>query len=72
MIKNVIKKQKGINAKTIGIGAGTCAGYFRNAGFDAAVWSTTNGTEHLPDEHASVKNLIEDTKIMAHLLASKI
>jgi succinyl-diaminopimelate desuccinylase len=49
----------------MGIGGGTVAAFFRDAGFPAAVWSTISPTAHQPNEYCSIKNIITDAKIMA-------
>ncbi|MGC8571907.1 MAG: M20 family metallo-hydrolase [Candidatus Micrarchaeia archaeon] len=69
ILKSIIKEQYNIDAKEVGIGGGTCAAFFRRAGFDAIAWSTSNDDEqaHQPNEHASIKSIINDAITFAHL-----
>lgn len=64
-LKQSIKSVKGIEAKVIGIGGGTCAAHFRRAGLQAAVWMTTDSTAHQPNEYCKVSNLINDAKVFS-------
>ncbi len=57
----------GVKAHGVGIGGGTCAGFFRKRGFAAAVWSRHDDTEHRPDEYAIIENIVCDAKVFAHL-----
>lgn len=66
-LKKAIKKIKGIDASTMGIGGGTVAAFFRRAGFSAVVWSTCLDVPHQPNEYCRIKDLIEDTKIFASI-----
>ncbi|MCL5433970.1 MAG: M20 family metallo-hydrolase [Candidatus Marsarchaeota archaeon] len=69
ILKHVIKEQYNIDADAIGIGGGTCAAFFRRAGFDAVAWSTSNDDEqaHQPNEHTLIGSIINDTITFAHL-----
>lgn len=71
LLKNAIKKVLFIDAKVIGIGGGTCASIFRNAGFDVAVWSTTDQTAHEPNENIKIENLVNDAKVYASLFLAQ-
>lgn len=62
-----IRAVKGISAKPLGIGGGTCAAHFRHAGIPAAVWATIDEKAHEPNEYAVIKNLVSDAKVFAHL-----
>ncbi|MGC8577372.1 MAG: M20 family metallo-hydrolase [Thermoproteota archaeon] len=64
-LKQSIKLVKGIEARAIGIGGGTCAAHFRRAGVQAAVWMTTDSTAHQPNEYCKVSNLINDAKVFS-------
>ena len=66
-LKRAIKAARNIEANVCGIGGNTCAAFFRKAGFETAVWSTTDGKAHEPNEYAKVDNLIEDAKVFALL-----
>jgi len=54
----------------MGIGGGTVAAFFREAGLPAAVWSTISATAHQPNEYCLIKNIITDAKIMATVFLS--
>lgn len=67
ILKAAIKRQRGINPKAIGIGGGTCAAYFRWAGFPSAVWFTCNNIAHQPNEYLVIKDMVNDAKVFAAL-----
>jgi succinyl-diaminopimelate desuccinylase len=67
MMREAIMKVRGIEPKVGGIGGGTCAAYFREAGVPAIVWSTIDEMAHLPNEYAKIENLVNDAKIFAYL-----
>jgi len=69
-LAKAIKKVTGLKAKPMGIGGGTVAAFFREAGLPAAVWSTISPTAHQPNEYCSIKNIITDAKIMATVFLS--
>ncbi|MEM3791457.1 MAG: M20 family metallo-hydrolase [Candidatus Micrarchaeaceae archaeon] len=66
-LKDVLKRIRGIDAKCVGIGGGTCASFFRKKGMSAAVWSTIYDVAHEPNEFCEIKNMVEDSKVFAHL-----
>ena len=65
ILSSAIERVTGLTAKPMGIGGGTVAAFFRDAGFPAAVWSTISPTAHQPNEYCSINNIITDAKIMA-------
>jgi succinyl-diaminopimelate desuccinylase len=67
MLKEAIKNTRGVTPKVGGVGGGTCAAYFREAGFPAVVWSTIDEVAHQPDEYTKIENLINDAKTYAFL-----
>ncbi|MDK2900215.1 MAG: succinyl-diaminopimelate desuccinylase [Thermosipho sp. (in: thermotogales)] len=67
---NAIKEMRNITPRVGGIGGGTCAAILRNEGLPAAVWATIDETAHQPNEYVVIKNLIEDTKVYAYLIAN--
>ncbi|MCL5430258.1 MAG: M20 family metallo-hydrolase [Candidatus Marsarchaeota archaeon] len=67
LLKKVIKDQRGIDVKAVGIGGGTCAAFFRRKGFDSIVWATGDNTEHQPNEYLIIKNMVDDAKVFANL-----
>ncbi len=66
-LKRAIKLARNVEARVCGIGGNTCTAFFRKAGFETAVWSTTDGKAHEPNEYAKIDNLIEDAKVFALL-----
>ncbi|MBA3046482.1 MAG: M20 family metallo-hydrolase [Euryarchaeota archaeon] len=66
-LQRAIKKMRGITAKPMGIGGGTCAAIFRAEGLHAAVWETNDELAHEPNEYCKVENLVSDAKVMARL-----
>jgi len=67
MLKEAIKKVRGLEPKVGGIGGGTCAAFFRKIDVPAVVWSTIDETAHQPNEYAKVENLANDAKIFAYI-----
>lgn len=66
-LKKAVKDVTGKDAKTIGIGGGTVAAYFRQAGLPAVCWSTLDDTLHGPNEYSSIQNTLSDAKVFAHI-----
>jgi succinyl-diaminopimelate desuccinylase len=57
----------GLDAQVMGIGGGTVAAFFRQAGLPAAVWSTVSNSAHQPNEYCLISSIIQDAKVLAHL-----
>jgi succinyl-diaminopimelate desuccinylase len=70
MLKDAIKKVRGVEPKVGGIGGGTCAAFFREIDVPAVVWSTVDETAHQPNEYAEIENLVNDAKVFAFLAVS--
>jgi succinyl-diaminopimelate desuccinylase len=66
-LAGAIKKVTGKDAKPMGIGGGTVAAFFRQAGLPAAVWSTVADSAHQPNEYCLISNVLTDAKIFACL-----
>ncbi|HXV12774.1 MAG TPA: M20 family metallo-hydrolase [Candidatus Krumholzibacteria bacterium] len=66
-ITRAVKELRKKRPKAIGIGGGTVAKYFREAGFPCAVWSTMDERAHRPDEHVRVSHILADAKAFAHI-----
>jgi len=64
-LTRAIRRVKGLEAKPMGIGGGTVAAFFRQAGLPAAVWMTAQDSAHQPNEFCYIKDIIEDAKIFA-------
>jgi succinyl-diaminopimelate desuccinylase len=67
MLKEAIRKVRGIEPKVGGIGGGTCAAFFRKVDIPAVVWSTVDETAHQPNEYSKIENLVNDAKVFAAL-----
>ncbi|MGC9346118.1 MAG: M20 family metallo-hydrolase [Candidatus Bathyarchaeales archaeon] len=67
MLKEAIKKVRGVEPKVGGIGGGTCAAFFRKVEVPAVVWSTIDEMAHQPNEYAKIGNLVNDAKVFAFL-----
>jgi succinyl-diaminopimelate desuccinylase len=67
MLKEALRKIRGVEARVGGIGGGTCAAYFRKAGVPAVVWSTIDEVAHEPNEYAKIENIVNDAKVFAYL-----
>lgn len=67
LLKRALREARGIEAKVGGVGGGTCAAFFRQAGIPAVVWSTIDEVPHQPDEYCVVGNLVADAKVFALL-----
>ena len=65
VLARAIKTVTGLDAKPMGIGGGTVAAFFREAGVPAAVWMTMPNTAHQPNEYCLIKNIISDAKVFA-------
>ena len=67
LLESRIYTLRGIKAKPIGIGGGTCAAFFRRKGYDAVCWSTGDDVAHQPNEYCIIKNMVNDSKVFASL-----
>jgi succinyl-diaminopimelate desuccinylase len=70
LLKRAIRESRGLDARVGGIGGGTCAAFFRKAGFPAVVWSTIDDVAHQRDEYSKVDNMVNDVKVFAVLAMS--
>jgi succinyl-diaminopimelate desuccinylase len=64
-LSKAIREVKGLEARPMGIGGGTVAAFFRQAGLPAAVWITARDTAHQPNEYCFINDIIQDAKIFA-------
>jgi len=68
-LKAAITATRGKEPRTVGIGGGTCAAFFRKKGFQAAVWSTTiDEVAHQADEYCLISNIEKDRDTINQLL----
>jgi len=66
-IASAVKDLRKLKTRAIGIGGGTVAKFFRQAGFPCVVWSTMDDRAHTPDEYALIPHILEDAKVFAHV-----
>ncbi len=71
LLEKAIKDVTGKEAKTYGIGGGTCAAFFRYEGLPSAVWCTNDETAHEPNENIKLDYLLQDAKIFAKIMTCK-
>jgi len=67
-IAKSIKDVYGVEPKPMGIGGGTVAALFRRAGFYVAACSKHDELAHQPNEYCRIENMVEETKVFAHLM----
>lgn len=67
LLENAISEVCSVRAKAQGIGGGTVAAFFREAGFNAAVWATQDETLHEPNEYVKIDNIMKDAMVFAHI-----
>ncbi len=67
VLKKAVKDIYGLEAKPTGIGGGTVAAVFRNAGFEAACWSKMDETAHMHNEYCVIDNMVNNAKVFAHI-----
>ncbi len=66
-LREAIREVYGREATPQGIGGGTVAAFFRQAGLPAAVWMSVSQTAHQPDEFCSLDKLVGDAQVLAHV-----
>jgi len=66
-LEEAVKYIYGRDAQPRGIGGGTVAAVFRQAGLPAAVWVTSSESAHQPNEFVPLANLVSDARIFAHV-----
>ena len=67
-LTRAIKAVYGREARPQGIGGGTVAAFFRQRGLPAAVCMTTNDTAHQPNEYCDIATLMDDARVLAHVI----
>ncbi len=70
-LQRAIREVYGREAAPRGIGGGTVAAFFRQAGLPAAVWMTVSDTAHQPNEFCLLSNLQGDARVLAHVFLGK-
>ncbi|MCF3653587.1 MAG: M20 family metallo-hydrolase [Aigarchaeota archaeon] len=66
-LSEALKISRGVNARLIGIGGGTCAALLRAQNIPAVVWSTLDGMAHKPNEYCKIENIRKDAETLAVL-----
>ena len=66
-LSEALKISRGVNARLIGIGGGTCAALLRAQNIPAVVWSTLDGMAHKPNEYCRIENIRKDAETLAVL-----
>jgi succinyl-diaminopimelate desuccinylase len=66
-LARAIKEVYGRDGQPRGIGGGTVAAFFRQAGLPAAVWMTVSQTAHQPNEYCCLSHLVGDAQVLAHV-----
>jgi succinyl-diaminopimelate desuccinylase len=66
-LQRAIREVYGLEAEPRGIGGGTVAAFFRQAGLPAAVWMTVTQTAHQPNEVSLLSNILGDARVLAHV-----
>jgi len=66
-IERAVKQLRRRRTRPMGIGGGTVAKYFRDAGFLCAVWCTMDERAHTPDEYTRIPYLLDDAKTFVHI-----
>ncbi|MCH8981822.1 M20 family metallo-hydrolase, partial [candidate division KSB1 bacterium] len=62
-IQRAISEIRGVETEPKGIGGGTVAAFFREAGFNSVVWATQDETLHEPNEYVKIDNILDDAKV---------
>ena len=65
LLAKAVKGSIGKQPSFVGIGGLTVGNLFRKKGIPTAVWSTIDEVAHQPNEYCRIKNLINDTKVLA-------
>ena len=72
MLKRAVKEVYDVEARPMGIGGGTVAAFFREAGYPAVVWSRTEYSAHQANEYCLIANMVGDAKVFAHLFFQEL
>jgi len=67
ILREALETSRRIKPKVGGVGAGTCAAFFRKIGVPAVCWSTIDVTAHQPNEYAKIKNMAMDSAVFSLL-----
>ncbi len=67
-LRKAIAEVYGKEPRVGGIGGGTCAACFRDAGIPAVVWAQENQSAHQPNEYAEVTHLMNEARVFARMM----
>jgi succinyl-diaminopimelate desuccinylase len=62
-----LREDRAVDPALVGIGGATVATFFRAAGIPAAVWNTSSGTAHQPNEYCLIANMVRDAQVFARM-----
>ncbi len=71
-LRQAVRTVYSIDAKPVGIGAGTVAALLRQRGYPVAVWSRQSQMAHQPNEYCVIANMIGNAKVFAHLCMNTV
>lgn len=63
-----LQEVREVEGKVCGSGGQTVASILRDKNYQAVAWSTLMPNPHAPNEHSSIKNTLEDAKVVARML----
>ena len=66
-LERAIQAVYGREAQPRGIGGGTVAAFFRQAGLPAAVWMTVTQNAHQHNEFSLLSNILGDARVLSHI-----
>ncbi|HUT85662.1 MAG TPA: M20 family metallo-hydrolase [Elusimicrobiales bacterium] len=67
LAKNAVKAACNIDAFPVGISGGSAAKYINEKGFQAVLYGKVHRLGHCPNECSTLDNLMDESKIMAHV-----
>ncbi|WP_040825808.1 M20 family metallo-hydrolase [Thermanaerovibrio velox] len=68
LLKDAVEDVLKVKPRVGGIGGGTCAAFFREAGMPAVVWAQEADTAHMPDEYAEISHMLNEAKVFARMM----
>jgi succinyl-diaminopimelate desuccinylase len=71
-ITRAVKQLRRRTPKPLGIGGGTVAKFFRQAGYPCVVWCTMDDRAHTPDEYMRINHVLEDARVFAHVALQRV
>ena len=71
MVQRAVKAVYGVEGRPMGIGGSTVAAFFRQAGYPAVVWSSSEGKAHQANESMPIAHMVGDAKVFAHVFTQE-